>query len=391
MLILWKKSEKRHILNRLNKIIIIFLISFAGILSSQTRIEVDDIFDSQGDVTPLMFGNFFEFISNFINGSYGLWAQEINNRGFDLSDAEPKDGASDFWYRFNPLQTSDNKLELLTGGYNPNGKYFQRITKFTNDDFGIYQNVYVYDTVGGDFYIYLKTKTPGTKAKIMLCDTAGNSLFFTGTIDVTDTVWRKYSLKTPPIKKSHHVNLVIGIEGTGTIDIDEASFMAENNVDGIKHEYHKIFEEWKPGIIRYPGGWFADCRDNKLENCIGDMDKRFSPFSMGPKYLQRMDFGLEEFMRFCKRMDAEPHIVINLETGTPQEAVNYLLYCNGDTNTAMGKLRKANGVAEPYKVKYWEVGNEQWFDLIKMATNYVPIYDAMKKTDPGIKLMKNGN
>ena len=47
--------------------------------------------------------------------------------------------------------------------------------------------------------------------------------------------------------------------------------------------------------------------------------------------------------------------------GTPEEAAQWIEYCNGPASSPMGKLRAANGHPAPYNVaKHWEAGNELW-------------------------------
>lgn len=90
-------------------------------------------------------------------------------------------------------------------------------------------------------------------------------------------------------------------------------------------------------------------------------------------------------------------ICINGGTGTPAEAAQWIEYCNGPADSPMGRLRAANGHAEPYHVKYWEVGNELWgrwqFNWTTAAgyvDRYLHFAPAMLKADPAIKLLACG-
>ena len=149
-------------------IVILLLLSFSISSVAQARITVTDTNKVKPHITSLLFGNFFEFLKGLINGEYGLWAQELNNRGFDMVDYDGQ-GTSYFWNVFNPQNSNVDAVRLYKGGYNENGKYFQRIIKYSTQElFGISQTVYVYDTVGGNFYIYLRTKTKTHQAKLVL-------------------------------------------------------------------------------------------------------------------------------------------------------------------------------------------------------------------------------
>ena len=73
-------------------------------------------------------------------------------------------------------------------------------------------------------------------------------------------------------------------------------------------------------------------------------------------------FGTDEFMRWCELADTEPFICLNMGTGTLDEALAWLEYCNSSADTQFALLRRSNGHQEPYKVKYWELGNETYGD-----------------------------
>lgn len=358
---------------------------------SQNRIKIDSINTSPVEVSSLLFGSFFEFLDDFINGYAGIWAQELINRGFDMPDITG-DGASNYWFRFRTSDFTDNKLSLLPGGYNENGLYFQRITKKSSSGLiGISQNIFLSDTTCGEFYAYLRTNDSTNSALFLLVDTKSNDIVFSHRIENISNEWGKYSLNTPTGILQTDISIVIALDMPGTLDIDEASFMQCNNVGGVRTEFYNIFKEWQPGIIRYPGGWFADTKMCFIDNAIGNIDKRKSPNETNRYISQRMDFGVDEFMRFCQSINAEAHLVVNLENGTPEQAVHWIDYCNGDSTTEYGRKRIENGRSEPYNVKYWEIGNEQWIDPHNMSLKYMKFYNAMKQADSSIKTMIDGD
>jgi alpha-N-arabinofuranosidase len=54
----------------------------------------------------------------------------------------------------------------------------------------------------------------------------------------------------------------------------------------------------------------------------------------------------------------EPYFALNFGTGTLDEALAWVEYCNGTRNTYYANLRRKNGREEPYNIKYWALGNE---------------------------------
>jgi alpha-N-arabinofuranosidase len=149
-------------------------------------------------------------------------------------------------------------------------------------------------------------------------------------------------------------------------------------------------------VYRWPGGNFVsgyDWRDG-----IGDRDKR--PPRKNPAWtgVEHNDFGLDEFMLFCKELKTEPYIAVNTGNGEVDNAFAELQYTNGSTETEMGKLRAKNGHAEPYHVKFWGIGNEMYGDwqighmpVEQYAEKNNRFVDAFRKFDPKLTLIAVGN
>ena len=76
---------------------------------------------------------------------------------------------------------------------------------------------------------------------------------------------------------------------------------------------------------------------------------------------RRNQFGIHEFMRLCRLVGAEPYLAANVGSGTPQEFHDWVSYCNAPRGPlSLADERAANGDKEPFRVKYWGVGNESW-------------------------------
>ena len=108
--------------------------------------------------------------------------------------------------------------------------------------------------------------------------------------------------------------------------------------------------------FRWPGGTFADCyhwRDG-----IGPRAQRPRTRNLFWGGDESNPFGTDEFLRWCRCIGAEPIIQTNLGSGSPQETLDWMEYCNGSTETDMSRLRRKNGHDASYGVKYWSIGNE---------------------------------
>ena len=113
----------------------------------------------------------------------------------------------------------------------------------------------------------------------------------------------------------------------------------------------------KPASIRYPGGCFASTY--RWKDAVGPREKRkYCPASLWADR-DSNQFGSDEFLLLCRKVGAEPVLVVNATRGI-QETLDWIEYCNGEQGTTWGKRRANNGHPGPYRVKFWEIDNEAW-------------------------------
>jgi len=148
-------------------------------------------------------------------------------------------------------------------------------------------------------------------------------------------------------------------------------------------------------MLRWPGGCYAD--HYHWRDGIGPAAER--PIRLGMSCgLQVEDdnsLGTDEFLRFCAAIGAEPYLTGNVGSGTPQELCDWLEYCNTAVATTLGRLRAANGAPQPYGVKLWGVGNENWgcgghFDAASYAIEYRRYATMLRHVDPTAELVACG-
>ena len=146
------------------------------------------------------------------------------------------------------------------------------------------------------------------------------------------------------------------------------------NIRGIRNDVVNALKRISPPVVRWPGGCFAD--DYHWEDGIGPREKR--PRTINVHWGQVIDtneFGTHEFIDFCRRVGTEPYICGNVGSGSPKEMRDWVEYCNCSIDSTLARKRTANGSPEPFKVKYWGVGNENWgcggnFDPEDYAAEY---------------------
>jgi alpha-N-arabinofuranosidase len=149
-------------------------------------------------------------------------------------------------------------------------------------------------------------------------------------------------------------------------------------------------------ILRWPGGNFASGYNWK--DGIGPKDQRPARAELAWGDVETNRFGTDEFLRYAEAIGAEPYICVNLGLGTIDDARNWVEYCNESRRTSWADQRRRNGREQPYKVKYWGLGNEidgPWQLGHKSADEYarfaLEAAKAMRLVDPSIKLIASGS
>jgi len=149
-------------------------------------------------------------------------------------------------------------------------------------------------------------------------------------------------------------------------------------------------------VVRWPGGNFVS--GYHWEDGIGPKEQRPARIDLAWGAKESNQFGTDEFMDWCRAANTEPYFCVNLGTGDLDEARNWVEYCNVDKGTYYSDLRIKNGHPEPYKVKYWGLGNEMdgpWQMGHKNADDYgkyaLEAAKLMKWVDKDIKLIASGS
>ena len=187
----------------------------------------------------------------------------------------------------------------------------------------------------------------------------------------------------------------ITAQGPGQFVVARALLRPADHVHGADPDVVRFLKNSHLPILRWPGGNFVS--GYHWQDGIGPAEKRPTRPNYAWGDLETNQFGTDEFIAFCRDVGCEPMICVNAGDGTPQEAAQWIQYCNGPINTPLGALRAANGHPEPYQVRYWEVGNElwgRWQYHWTTAEGYVDRFSqfapAMRQADPGIRVLACG-
>ncbi|HWW77692.1 MAG TPA: alpha-L-arabinofuranosidase C-terminal domain-containing protein, partial [Pyrinomonadaceae bacterium] len=129
------------------------------------------------------------------------------------------------------------------------------------------------------------------------------------------------------------------------------------NTRGIRNDVVAALRAIKVPNVRWPGGCFAD--EYHWRKGVGPR----RPETLNPNWggvVEPNTFGTHEFMDFIEQIGAEAYLSVNVGSGTPQEAAEWLEYLTAAQPTALAAERAANGRPAPYRIAFLGIGNESW-------------------------------
>lgn len=128
------------------------------------------------------------------------------------------------------------------------------------------------------------------------------------------------------------------------------------NSNGFRTDVLQALARLRLTTLRLPGGNF--CSGYHWQDGVGPREQRPTLHDKTWNSIEPNHMGTDEYMALCEKMSCSPMITVNLGTGTPEEARFWMEYCNYPAGTKYADMRVGNGMAEPYGVKLWALGNE---------------------------------
>ena len=137
-------------------------------------------------------------------------------------------------------------------------------------------------------------------------------------------------------------------------------------------------------VLRYPGGSLANTYD--WHKAVGPVASRGD-----------WHFGIDEYITTCRAIGAEPQFIVSDYTGTPKDAAGLVEYLNAPAvpGHPWAMLRARGGHVPPYRVRWFELGNETdngggWprrtFSAEQYAAYANATIHAMRAVDPRVKI-----
>lgn len=131
------------------------------------------------------------------------------------------------------------------------------------------------------------------------------------------------------------------------------------NTRGIRNDVVAALKKLDLPVLRWPGGCFAD--EYHWRDGIGPRENR--PKMINTHWgaaVENNHFGTHEFFDLCEQIGCEAYVCGNVGSGSVREMMEWVEYMTSDADSPMANLRRAHGREEPWRLKYFGVGNESW-------------------------------
>jgi alpha-L-arabinofuranosidase len=351
-------------------------------------------------ISPTIFGSFLEPIGNSTYG--GLWSELLANGSFEeglwsagaiagmIKERPELETASrlDLPLPWEPLDVRQGNRYEPQSGDAANSSDSLLIMGLPAGEVGIRQRIYlpVHRILTYRGSVYVKHQSGPAKVYISLRDRNNvQAEVASTTIDAAGKEWTKYrfelALKPGMVGQLQPVDFVIALHDDARAYIDQVSLMPTDAVDGMDPEVVQMARELESPLVRFGGNFTSSYH---WKNGIGPRDQRRSQSNLAWNIPEYNTFGTDEFLRFCELIGAQPQIALNLGSGTPEEAAEWVKYVNDHWGDKKGGL-------------LWELGNELWGnwnmgyptqDQIGARTQ--AFSDAIRKVDAQARLIATG-
>jgi alpha-N-arabinofuranosidase len=337
----------------------------------------------RGAISPFQYGQFIEYLCAM---TPSMFAEKVFDGGFEgvpdyrFEFRKPTDRLEQPWYPDGAVHRGEFALDTA----NPfNGKVSQRIRQKAGAPCTLAISQGGKSVKAGEtLRCTLHLRAEGLANPVSVSLWGAGKTYATAEFNPSDH-WQHFEAMLTPTQTDTQATLSVSFRGPGALWIDQVSLMPADNIFGWRRDVAEAIKALKPGIIRFGGSAIEGL---EWTATVGNPAQRV-PFTTCWGGLEPGNAGVEEFVKLCQWVDAEPLICIRFTGKKPQDAADEVEYFNGPASSPMGKLRVANGHPAPYRVKYWQVGNELGDENYQKGAS--EFCKAMRAVDPSIKLMSS--
>ncbi|MGC2297603.1 MAG: hypothetical protein WA476_02295, partial [Acidobacteriaceae bacterium] len=347
-----------------------------------------------------IFGTFLEPIGNSTYN--GLWAQILVNPSLETGLWSPRQVAAMLQAEPSLVQASNLALPLPWEPLDPRqGNRYEphhghaanswrslEVIGVPGQPTGIKQKIYlpVHRTWAYRGSLFARHLSGATGLTIQLRRRNSSDVLASATVPADATVWTKYnfSLTLPPnsLHRLDPADFVVELNGDERVELDQLNLFPSDAIDGLDPDTVAMARALHTPLVRFGGNFTSGYH---WQDGIGPSDKRISMLNTAWGIPEYNTFGTDEFLQFCKLIGATPQIALNLGSGTPQEAADWVKYVDDQFNGGNGGL-------------HWELGNELWGTwnmgwptLSEIPGRTLAFSQAVKQVDPNAILIATGH
>ncbi len=383
---------------------------FSAALAAQSPATLTLEMDKPGvAVSPKLYGLMTEEINYSYDG--GLYAELVRNRSFKDNPKAP-----DHW---SVVADGGAKASIALDNQQPVN---EALTVCLRLDIGRpgsragiandgYWGIPVKPQTTYQASFYAKASGAEGPLTISIESNGGDTVYASAQVSSITGQWQRYTATlttSAGIRPAADTRLVLAAKGGGTYWFNLVSLFPptyNNRPNGNRADIMQLLAGMKPAFLRFPGGNYleGDYFSTRFpwKKTLGGLEQRPGhPSCWG--YRSTDGMGLLEFLEWCEDLKMEPLLAVFAgytlkgdyldEPGMLKpfvdEALEEIEYVTGDVNTKWGARRALDGHAQPFKLSFVEVGNEDGFDKSGSYDHrFAQFYDAIKAKYPQLQII----
>lgn len=405
------KMLERHAKGRMKlKKTMLCLLSLVGAVAAPAQITVKEPIPARAtidvnaarvsaDAIPrTIFGTFLEPIGNSTYN--GLWAEILENPSFEsgmwssgqvaeMLRREPnlhRAGELGLPLPWEPIDSRQGNRYEVEYGHAANSWQSLRIYGVPGAETGIRQKVYlpVHRTHSYVGSFYARHLDGASELTVGLRPRDGQAVLSEQTINLQGEAWTRYTFKLEVpqggLNRLDAADFFVRVTGNERVELDQFSLMPADAIDGLDPDAVAMARSMHTPLVRFGGNFTSGYH---WRDGIGPRDKRVSTMNLAWGIPEYNTFGTDEFLEFCHLIGAEPQVALNMGTGSPSEAADWVRYVNEHADKHSGLL--------------WELGNELWGNWNtayptqgELAERTLAYSKAVHAVDPTARLIATG-
>lgn len=388
---------------------------FKGIKPLEATIKVNA--GNKKAISDKLIGIFFEDINYSADG--GLYAELVQNRDFEYSQADVRGGNKDWKADYAwSLEGNGSWMIAEDDPIHANNSHYAVVEVPQSGNVALinsgYDGIVVRKGEKYDFSLFAR-QLKGKSGKLRVSVVQDGEVVAEANVVAPKGEWGKSRGVLKATADADHAVLKVEMSGSGKVALDMISLFPQNTFkgrkNGLRSDLAQALADLKPKFMRFPGGCVAhgDGLHNiyNWKETIGPLEARKPQRNLWG-YHQTKGLGYYEYFQFCEDIGCEPLPVLaagvscqnssdgghGQQCGIPmekmpeyiQDVLDLIEWANGDAKTSKwGKLRAEQGHPRPFNLKYIGIGNE---DLISKTfeERYLMIIEAVKEKYPDIAI-----